>query len=98
MDQIDKIADLARLNLSDDEKKKFSSQIADVIQYIEQLKEVNVSGVKPMIHPFDRETPFREDVVNEFPKNAEGKPKVLDSAPDSLYDGYKVPPILGTES
>lgn len=88
------VARLARLKLSDEELATFTSQVGDILKYVEKLQEVNVEGVAPMTHPLELETPLRDDVAVPSPKNAEGKSKVLDAAPDVLNDGYKVPPIL----
>jgi aspartyl-tRNA(Asn)/glutamyl-tRNA(Gln) amidotransferase subunit C len=49
---IDHVAHLARLALTPDEKTKFSSQLGDVLKYIEQLKKVDVSGVEPTAHAY----------------------------------------------
>lgn len=88
------MAELARLELTDAEVKIFTTQLQDVLNYVGALKSVDVSGVEPMRHPFEVKTPMREDRVVPPPRDAEGRPKVLDSAPDVLNDGYKVPPIL----
>src|SRR3954451_5347611 len=47
---IDRVAKLARLALTPEEKAKFSQQLGDVLHHIEQLKKVDVSGVKPTAH------------------------------------------------
>jgi aspartyl-tRNA(Asn)/glutamyl-tRNA(Gln) amidotransferase subunit C len=88
------VARLARLKLTDEELSTFTSQVGDILKYVEKLQEVNVEGVAPMTHPLELATPLREDVAVPSAKNAEGKSKVLDAAPDVLNDGYKVPPIL----
>ncbi len=83
-----KTAELARLELTDEEVNVFTPQLREVFKYIELLKEVDVKGVEPLTHPFELETPLREDEVSVSPA------KILDSAPDVLYDGFKVPSIL----
>jgi aspartyl-tRNA(Asn)/glutamyl-tRNA(Gln) amidotransferase subunit C len=88
------VADLARLELSDQEVQVFSTQLTQIIRYVEKLQEVDVQGVEPMTHPLDFAATLREDIVKPSPVDAEGKPKVLKSAPEVLYDGYKVPQIL----
>lgn len=90
-----KTADLARLELTDDEIRNFTSQLSVVLQHVDQIGEANVQGVEPIYHPIDLEMPFREDEVKPFPEGKDGQPKVLESAPDVLMDGFKVPPILG---
>jgi aspartyl-tRNA(Asn)/glutamyl-tRNA(Gln) amidotransferase subunit C len=88
------VAQLARLELNDQELKTFTVQLEDILGYVEQLQTVDTTSIQPLIHPFDLSTPLREDQVKPSPVDEEGKPKVLQSAPDILYDGFKVPPIL----
>lgn len=89
-----KVADLARLELTSAEISTFTQQLKDVLQHIAELEEVNVEGVEAMTHSLVMETPEREDSVQSFPLDNQGHPKVLSSAPEVIYEGYKVPPIL----
>lgn len=89
-----RIAELARLELTDAEVRTFTPQLESILGYIEKLQQADVAGVEPMTHPLDLTTPLREDVVRPSPVDAEGKPRVLESAPDVLHDGFKVPPVL----
>lgn len=95
-----KVADLARLELTDAEVKTFTPQLGEVLKYVSQLSEVSLRGpdgseVEPLYNALDfAQTPLRDDQARPSPQDAEGKPKVLGSAPDVLDDGYKVPPIL----
>ncbi|MBY0470097.1 Asp-tRNA(Asn)/Glu-tRNA(Gln) amidotransferase subunit GatC [bacterium] len=89
-----KISDLARIQLTDTEVTTFTTQLKDILAYVDQLSEVNVAGVEPMTHPLDPETPTREDIAAPFETDAEGKPKVLLHAPEKMYDSFQVPPIL----
>ncbi|OFZ54710.1 MAG: hypothetical protein A2428_10965 [Bdellovibrionales bacterium RIFOXYC1_FULL_54_43] len=83
-----RVADLARLELSEDEVRTFTSQLRDVIGYVEQLQEIDVSGVEPLTHPLEPgDSALREDRVEVFEM-------VLTSGADSLNEGYKVPQIL----
>lgn len=59
---IDHIANLARLALTEEEKVKFASQLGDVIHHIEQLKEVDVSHVEPTAHGFPIFNVWADDV------------------------------------
>jgi aspartyl-tRNA(Asn)/glutamyl-tRNA(Gln) amidotransferase subunit C len=47
---LDYVANLARLALTDAEKGRFAGQLGDILQYVEKLKEVDVTGVEPMAH------------------------------------------------
>ena len=87
---VKKVADLARMQLSDSELEKFTDQLEKILGYIEQLKPVDTSGVAPMSHPFDLETPLRSDNVQP----SLGSEAVLASAPDSLYENFKVPQVI----
>jgi aspartyl-tRNA(Asn)/glutamyl-tRNA(Gln) amidotransferase subunit C len=47
---IEYVANLARLALTDDEKRKFAQQLGDILHYVDKLKQVDVAGVEPMAH------------------------------------------------
>ena len=88
------IARLARLELTADEVKVFTPQLGEVLKYVAQLQSLDVTGVEPMTHPLELSTPLRDDVVRPSLLDADGEPKVLSSAPETLHGGYKVPPVL----
>jgi len=89
-----RVANLARLELTPEEVQKFIPQLQQVLSYIEQLSEVNVSGVEPLTHPLTIETALRPDEVEVFAPDAQGHSKTLKDAPSVLNDGFKVPPII----
>ncbi len=60
---IDHVAHLARLALTPEEKAKFSSQLGEVLAYIEQLKKVDVTGVEPTAHAFPVYNVWADDVA-----------------------------------
>jgi aspartyl-tRNA(Asn)/glutamyl-tRNA(Gln) amidotransferase subunit C len=60
---IDRIANLARIALTPEEKEKFSAQLADVLTNIEKLKQVDVTGVEPTAHAFPVYNVWAEDVA-----------------------------------
>ncbi|MDB4438526.1 Asp-tRNA(Asn)/Glu-tRNA(Gln) amidotransferase subunit GatC, partial [bacterium] len=47
------VANLARINLSDEEVTRYSSQLEDIMGYIEKLGEVDVEGIEPSAHPIE---------------------------------------------
>ena len=73
---IDYVADLARIALTDDEKNLFSKQLGEILGYIEKLKSADVSNVEPMAHAFpvynvwDEDKPVEGLSVDEALKNA----------------------------
>ncbi|MEN9403490.1 MAG: Glutamyl-tRNA(Gln) amidotransferase subunit [Verrucomicrobiota bacterium] len=60
---IDYVANLARLALTDEEKARFSRQLGDILHYVEKLKGVDVSGVEPMAHASPVYNVWQEDRV-----------------------------------
>lgn len=60
---IDHVANLARLALTAEEKRKFAAQLGDVLRHIEELKEVDVSGVEPTAHAHPVFNVWAEDVA-----------------------------------
>lgn len=58
-------AQLARLNLSEEEIATFQSQLSQVLQYVEKLRQVDVSGVEPTAHTNPVFNIFREDVSRD---------------------------------
>jgi aspartyl-tRNA(Asn)/glutamyl-tRNA(Gln) amidotransferase subunit C len=62
---INYVADLARLELSADEKAQLGAQLGDILKYVDQLKEVDVSGVEPTAHSVPLVNVMRPDVVRE---------------------------------
>jgi aspartyl-tRNA(Asn)/glutamyl-tRNA(Gln) amidotransferase subunit C len=60
---IDRIAQLARLALTPEEKLKFSAQLVDVLANIEKLSQVDVTGVEPTAHAFPIYNVWADDVA-----------------------------------
>ena len=86
---VEHVAKLARLELTEDEKEKFTKQLGDVLKYVEQMNEVDTTGVIPMAHAFDVVNVMREDqVVYE-----QTKEELMANAPDKENGFFKVPKI-----
>ena len=86
---VEHVAKLARLELTEDEKEKFTRQLGDVLKYVEQMNEVDTTDVKPMAHAFDVVNVMREDkVVYE-----QTKEELMKNAPDVEDGFFKVPKI-----
>jgi aspartyl-tRNA(Asn)/glutamyl-tRNA(Gln) amidotransferase subunit C len=91
-EEVQRIAVLARLELSGKELEKYQKELSSILDYIEKLGEVSVEGVEPTSHPGGLKNVFREDV--EKRKDEEAAKKMIDSAPGEK-DGYvKVKSIL----
>ena len=88
---IDYVAQLARLELSDDDKAKLSGQLNDILVYFEKLNSVNVDGIEPMAHAHKVDNVWRE---GDEPGAVYSK-KVLEAmAPESREDQVVVPKVV----
>ena len=89
------VANLARLELTDEEKATFQSQLETIVQYVEKISAVDVEGVEPMMHGRPLVNAFREDVV----KPSLDREVALANAPAKVGDEFLLPKIVeGAES
>ena len=84
------VAQLARLKLSPDEQQKIGAQLGDILGYIEKLKEVDVSGVEPMAHPFPLVNVTRPDEARPSLPHEEA----MRNAPQTNSGLFVVPKIV----
>ena len=87
---IDNLAKLARINLSDVEKSKIQENLGQILDYVEQLNQVDTSDVKPTSHVLPLRNVCREDKVVPRDKDA----NYLDLAPRKDKGHYEVPQII----
>lgn len=87
--EVEHVANLARIELTEEEKEKFTKQLGDVIKYVEQLNEVDTLGIEPMAHPCPEFNVTREDIV-DYPCSKE---ELLHNAPSEENGFFKVPKI-----
>ena len=86
---VEHVARLARLELTDEEKEMFTHQLGDVLEHVERMNEVNTDGVEPMNHPIDFYNVTREDV--KIYENT--REELMQNAPDIEGEFFKVPKI-----
>ena len=87
---IDYVANLARIELTSQEKEKFQGQLGDVLKYFEKLQEVDVKGVEPTAHAFPRFNVWDKDLaIDGF--SAE---EALLNAPKSRNEQVVVPKVV----
>ena len=84
---IDYVGILAKLELSPEEKEQAKKDMANMLDYIDMLNELDTTGVEPMSHSFPLHNVFREDVV----VNGNDRENMLANAPDRKDGCYKVP-------
>jgi len=90
IDQVEHVAKLARLALTDDEKEMFNEQLNAILQYAGKLDELDTTAVEPTSHAIPLHNVLREDAVRpSLPIEL-----VLRNAPDEEENQIKVPAVL----
>ena len=84
---IEYVGVLAKLELSDEEKEQAKKDMANMLDYIDTLNELDTSGVEPMSHVFPVNNVFREDVVT----NGDDREEILANAPEAKEGAFVVP-------
>ena len=87
-----KVAYLARLKLTGEEVELFSKQLADILEFVNQMNEVDTQGVSPFVLDYG-ETPLREDI----PGQTLPKEEIEKNAPQFKNGYFVVPRIFETE-
>ncbi len=88
--EVEHVAKLARLELSDKQKDTFTEQLSNILTYVEQLNGVDTKGIEPTSHVLDISNVMREDV----PQESLPQEKALANAPDKAAGHYRVPKII----
>lgn len=84
---IEYVGILAKLELCAEEKEQAKKDMADMLDYIDQLGELDTKGVEPMSHIFPVHNVFREDVVT----NGDDSAATIQNAPEAKDGMFKVP-------
>lgn len=90
-DDVHYLAQLSNLQLSDNESTALQTELGSILGYIEQLGELDTTGVEPTYQVTDLESVWREDVVDDYGLNGE---TLVGLAPDSQDNQIKVPKVL----
>ena len=88
---VERIASLAHLALSEDEKSRFTKQLADILSYVAQIERVNIDGVPPTSHALLPHATLRDDV----PAPSLPRDEVMAAAPGAAKSGGLVPRAAG---
>lgn len=88
--EVEKIAQLAKLKLSEEEKVKLQKDMNQVLGYIEQLNELDLTDVEPLENINETENVMREDEVNPWLTTEEA----LKNAPAKTQKFFKVPKVM----
>ena len=88
--EVEHVARLARLELSEQEKEKLTDQLSNILTYVEKLNELDTTGVAPTSHVLDISNVMRSDT----PEASLPQERALANAPDKAAGHYKVPKII----
>lgn len=88
--EVEYVANLARLEVTDMEKEKFTAQLNDILLYIDKLNELDTTGVEPMSHAIAITNAFREDKI----LSSIGTEQSLGNAPDTRGEFFRVPKVI----
>jgi aspartyl-tRNA(Asn)/glutamyl-tRNA(Gln) amidotransferase subunit C len=91
---IEKIAALAQLELTDDERRALTPQIASIVAYVEQLNELETSAAEPALGGLTREGARTDTAREDAPLPSLGQALALDQAPDPAAGHFRVPKVL----
>lgn len=91
--EVKKVANLARLNISDAEEEAFTTQLNSILDYFERLSELDTTDVPPTTRAIETSNITRPDKLTPFP----AKEELLKAAPEQQGDFFRVPKILSSD-
>ncbi len=91
---IDKIAALAHLDITPEERRALTPQIADIVAYVEQLNALDTSAVEPAIGGLTPEGERTATTRDDNPRPSLGQQLALAEAPDPAAGHFRVPKVL----
>jgi len=89
-DQVKKVAHLARLELDPADEETFTSQLSSILDYFDQLSELDTTDVLPTFRAIDVSNVTRSDVIQPYAD----REAILEAAPERDGDFFKVPKII----
>lgn len=90
-DMVRYVCALSGLELSEEERRTAGQDMTEMLEYMDKLKEADVSGAEPMAHVLPLQNVLREDVVT----NGDGSRETLQNAPLRKGDLFVVPKTFG---
>lgn len=88
---VEHVAELAKLSFSAEEKERLTSELNEILAYMEQLNSLDTSTVEPLSHVVSLSNVFREDVL----KPCLSQEEALKNAPSRTDKFFKVPKVIG---
>lgn len=93
---VEKIARLAHLEITDEERRALTSQMASIVAYVEQLNELDTSQVEPATGGLTAEGERTDSARYDVVLPPLGQSLALDQAPDPAEGHFRVPKVLGS--
>ncbi len=88
--EIEHIAELAKLELTDEEKKIYGAQLKDILVWMEKLNKADISNTEPASYALSGKSHLREDKVKKFPDTQ----ALLSNVPAREFDFIKVKKVI----
>ena len=88
--EVENTAELARLEFNEGELEKFTNDLGKILEYIEDLNELDTENVEPTTHAIEVTAPLREDETNQLITIEEA----LQNAPEREDDFFAVPKVI----
>ncbi len=85
-----KVAELARLQFNESELSQLTEQLGKIVTFVEQLSEVDTSGIEPLAHPLEIHSVLRDDVQRQ----GLSREQALDNSPSHSDEYFLVPPVM----
>jgi aspartyl-tRNA(Asn)/glutamyl-tRNA(Gln) amidotransferase subunit C len=92
--EVEHIAELARLNLTPEEKERFRVQLSAILEYAARLQVVDTTGIPPTASVLPGAAGLRADE----PRQGLSTEETLKNAPDAHHNQFRVPPVLDREA
>ena len=93
--EVEKIAALAHLELTGEERRALTTQLAAIVTYVEQLNELDTSRVEPSIGGLTPEGERTEAAREDAVRPSLGQQVALAEAPDPAHGHFRVPKVIG---
>ena len=91
---IEKIALLAHLEITAEEKRAFTPQMAEIVAYVEQLNELDTTNVEPATGGLTPQGEATDSSRDDVARSSLGQKIALDQAPDPASGHFRVPKVL----
>ncbi len=91
--QVQKVAHLARLELTSEEEEQFTTQLSSILEYFEQLSELDTEDVAPTTRAIEVSNVIRPDTLQSY----RDREALLKEAPEQEGDFFRVPQILSSD-